>query len=206
MHVDPLGGDARLAGVAEAGDRHLRRRVAQSPDGSMIRGALLPSSRPTFFGPPGGDGPADLGEPVNVMRATSGCSTSGSPTVSRAGDDVSQPGGSPHSSIRISCRRIDEKGVWLAGFRTIGQPAAMAGATLWATRLSGKLNGQMAAMTPMGTRRVKPACPRPAGRRRAGTMSPDEGPGLDGRDLERDDRPGGLDPRRARSAWPPPRR
>ena len=43
-------------------------------------------------------------------------------------------------------------GVRLAGFRTNGQPTAIAGATLWAARLSGKLNGEMNEQGPIGTR------------------------------------------------------
>lgn len=47
-------------------------------------------------------------------------------------------------------------GVFAAGFSTNGQPAAIAGATLCATRLSGKLNGVMKLHSPAGTRRVIP--------------------------------------------------
>ena len=47
-------------------------------------------------------------------------------------------------------------GVRSAGFSTKGQPQAMAGATLWATRFSGKLNGVMKEQGPIGTRRVIP--------------------------------------------------
>jgi hypothetical protein len=43
-------------------------------------------------------------------------------------------------------------GVRLAGFNTEGQPTARAGATLWAPRLSRKLNGEMKEQAPMGTR------------------------------------------------------
>ncbi len=43
-------------------------------------------------------------------------------------------------------------GVALAGLSTNGQPTASAGATLCATRFSGKLNGVMNEHTPMGTR------------------------------------------------------
>ena len=46
-----------------------------------------------------------------------------------------------------------------AGIRTTGQPAAMAGAILWAARLMGKLKGEMAAIGPTGTRRVMPRRP-----------------------------------------------
>ena len=63
-------------------------------------------------------------------------------------------------------------GVWLAGLSTTGQPAAMAGASLWATRLSGKLNGLMAPTTPIGTRSVKPILPSPLGMASRATMSP----------------------------------
>ena len=52
-----------------------------------------------------------------------------------------QPGGRPHSSTSSSTERMADNGVWLAGFSTTGQPAAIAGASLWATRFSGKLNG-----------------------------------------------------------------
>ena len=71
-----------------------------------------------------------------------------------------------------SARAMAESGVWLAGFSTTGQPAAMAGATLWATRLSGKLNGVMAPTTPIGTRRVKPSLPSPGCDASSGTISP----------------------------------
>ena len=48
----------------------------------------------------------------------------------------------------------------------------MAGASLWATRLSGKLNGEMAATTPTGTRRVKASRPSPISAPSIGTISP----------------------------------
>ena len=47
-------------------------------------------------------------------------------------------------------------GVHVAGLSTSVLPAAMAGATLWATRFSGKLNGLIAAITPTGRRSQKP--------------------------------------------------
>ena len=67
---------------------------------------------------------------------------------------------------------MDENGVWLAGFSTTGQPAAMAGATLCTTRFSGKLNGAMAPTTPMGTRNVNPSLPSPGAPASSGTISP----------------------------------
>jgi hypothetical protein len=42
-------------------------------------------------------------------------------------------------------------GVRLAGLSTNGQPTAIAGATLCAARLSGKLNGEMKEHGPIGT-------------------------------------------------------
>ena len=59
-----------------------------------------------------------------------------------------------------------------AGLSTTGHPAAIAGATLWVTRLSGKLKGEIAPTTPMGTRRTKPNLPRPADEASIGTISP----------------------------------
>ena len=50
--------------------------------------------------------------------------------------------------VRSSSRA--ESGVCVAGFRTTGHPAASAGASLCATRLSGKLNGLIPATGPIG--------------------------------------------------------
>ncbi len=41
-------------------------------------------------------------------------------------------------------------GVWLAGFRIVGQPAAIAGATLRTDSTSGKFHGEIAPTTPTG--------------------------------------------------------
>jgi hypothetical protein len=54
-------------------------------------------------------------------------------------------------------------GVWLGTLSTIGHPAAIAGASLCAARLSGRLNGLMAATGPAGKRLVMPVLPREAG-------------------------------------------
>ena len=84
---------------------------------------------------------------------------------------MSQPGGRPASSSS-SARRIADSGVAEAGLSTTAQPAASAGAILWATRLSGKLNGEIAPMTPIGSRSVRPSLPSPAGDASMGTTSP----------------------------------
>ncbi|CAM5679351.1 hypothetical protein SBADM41S_06034 [Streptomyces badius] len=55
----------------------------------------------------------------------------------------------------------EEIGVAGAGFRMIGAPTAMAGATLWALRFNGKLKGAMPRTAPRGKRRVSPRRPVP---------------------------------------------
>ena len=59
-------------------------------------------------------------------------------------------------SARISPTMMAPTGVLDAGLSTHGQPAAIAGATLWATRFMGKLNGVMKAHGPSGKRRTSP--------------------------------------------------
>ena len=73
----------------------------------------------------------------------------------------------------------------LAGLRITALPAASAGPTLWHTRLSGKLNGVIAATTPHGTRSVKPSLPAPPGAPSSGSTSPREPLGFFGRQFDR---------------------
>ena len=82
-----------------------------------------------------------------------------------------QPAGRPASSSS-SASNSAESGVWLAGFRTTAQPAASAGASLCATRLSGKLNGLIAPTTPIGRLSVNASLPSPACEASIGTISP----------------------------------
>ncbi len=154
--------------------RILVAAVCQSLSGSMITGALLPSSSPTFLrGARARIDQPTSGEPVNVISAMSSWSTSALPTVEPLPvTTCSHSGGRPQSSISSSARAMPLNGVWLAGFSTTGQPAAMAGASLWATRLSGKLNGLIAPTTPIGTRSVNPSLPTPLAVASRGTMSP----------------------------------
>src|SRR4051794_14688172 len=84
---------------------------------------------------------------------------------------LSQPAGRPASSSS-SARSSAESGVCEAGLSTTGHPAASAGASLWATRLHGKLNGEIAPITPIGFRIVKPSLPSPACAPSIGTISP----------------------------------
>ena len=90
-------------------------------------------------------------EPVNVISLTRSSSTSTSPIAPAEPETtLIQPGGRPASSSS-SARKSAESGVADAGFRTTGQPAASAGAILCATRLSGKLNGEIAPTIPIGS-------------------------------------------------------
>ena len=63
-------------------------------------------------------------------------------------------------------------GVVEAGLSTTTLPPASAGATLCATRLSGKLNGEMAAITPRGSRIVQPKRCSPLGSASISMISP----------------------------------
>ena len=60
---------------------------------------------------------------------------------------LTEPAGAPASST-ISATVSIVRGSLDGGLRTIEHPAAIAGASLWAARLSGKLNGLIAATGP----------------------------------------------------------
>ena len=140
----------------------------------MITGALLPSSSPTRLrGALARIPQPTSGDPVNVIIAMSGCSTMALPTVLPPPVTTCRySAGRPHSSMSSEPRAMALSGVCDAGLRTTGQPAAIAGASLWATRLSGKLNGEIAPTTPIGTRIANPNLPSPAGIASRGTISP----------------------------------
>ena len=111
-------------------------------------------------------------EPVNVRSLKRSSVTSLSPSARSIGRTDTAPSGTPASnSSRPSVKAL--RGVLVAGFRTMGLPAAMAGASLWAARFSGKLNGEMAATGPTGTRRVMASRPVPCGARSSGRNSPE---------------------------------
>ena len=111
-------------------------------------------------------------EPVNVISFTRSSSTIASPIAAAdPATTFSQPGGSPASSSSAA-RKSAESGVADAGLRTTGQPAASAGAILCATRLSGKLKGEIAPTIPIGSRNVSASFPSPAGEASIGTTSP----------------------------------
>lgn len=99
-------------------------------------------------------------EPVNVSIRIRSSEASFSASAPRAGITDRPPAGRP-ASARISARSRAGPGVWVAGLSTTGHPAATAGASLWATRLRGKLKGVMASTGPMGTRRTRASRPAP---------------------------------------------
>ena len=122
-----------------------------------MHGSLPPSSSVTFFKlsaafaitllPVGVD-------PVSAILRMSGCSTMASP-VAGPRTTLITPSGRP-PSISASMQARVARGVVLAGFNTTVLPAAMAGATLFAARVSGKFHGTMAPQTPIGMRTTSP--------------------------------------------------
>ena len=84
---------------------------------------------------------------------------------------LTAPAGRPTPST-ISATVSIVSGSFDGGLSTIEQPAAIAGASLWAARFSGKLNGLIAATGPIGNRRVMPTRPFDDGMRSSGIISP----------------------------------
>ena len=111
------------------------------------------------------------GEPVKVSSLNRSSSTIRSPSSRVIGRMLTAPAGTP-ASATISPTVNIVSGSFDGGLRTIEQPAAIAGASLCATRLSGKLNGEIAATGPIGNRRVTPIRPFEAGIRSSGIVSP----------------------------------
>ena len=107
-------------------------------------------------------------EPVKVSLRTVGFQVS-SPPISwtRPVTQEKTPFGTPARSANSHSAKA-EKGVAVAGFNTIVQPAARAGPALRVIIAAGKFHGVIAATTPIGslmtTMRLSEAC--------AGIMSP----------------------------------
>ena len=94
-----------------------------------------------------------------------------SPSSRLIGRMLTIPSGTPAASM-ISPTVSITRGSLDGGLSTIGLPDAMAGAILWTARLSGKLNGLMPAIGPIGNRRVMPTRSLLAGIRSSGITSP----------------------------------
>ena len=119
-------------------------------------GLLPPSSRVTRFSERPHFSPISRPttvEPVKATLSTPGLSTSAAPVVPSPVRTLSVPSGKPASSAS-SPRRSAVSGVCSAGFRTIEQPAARAGATFQIAISSGKFQGTIWAQTPTGSRSV----------------------------------------------------
>ena len=134
--------------------------------------ALPPSSRTTFFLPARSfiRQPTE-GDPVKVSSLKRGSATIRSPSSRVIGRMDTEPAGTPAASM-ISATVSIVSGSLDGGLRTIGLPVAIAGAILWAARLSGKLNGLMPAIGPIGKRRVMPTRSLDEGIRSSGMTSP----------------------------------
>ena len=111
------------------------------------------------------------GLPVNVSSLNRSSSTIRSPSSRVIGRMLTDPSGTPASSM-ISATVSIVSGSLDGGLRTIGLPEAIAGLILWTARLSGKLNGLMPATGPMGKRRVMPTRSFDEGMRSSGIVSP----------------------------------
>lgn len=115
----------------------------KSESASTIQAALPPSSKTTFFFPARAfKSQPTAGEPVKLSNFKRSSVVNKSAPSRRQGRIENAPLGklvSASTSPMISA----PIGVRLAGFKTNGQPTAIVGATLWAARFNGKLNGEM---------------------------------------------------------------
>ena len=122
-----------------------------------MNGALPPSSSETFFSllrALGHQQLPDLGRAGEAELADERVRVISPPiagaSVGVAGDDESTPAGSARLARRARRRASAESGVCSAGFSTIVQPAASAGAALRVTIAAGKFHGVIPAVTPTG--------------------------------------------------------
>ncbi len=112
-------------------------------------------------------------EPVNDTTGSRGSATRpGMASFGTVSTDHDPSGRSVSASSSASNR--DDSGVFGAGLTMIGAPTASAGATLCATRFSGKLNGVIPSTGPRGTRRTTASRPAPAGSVSSRCRSPDQ--------------------------------
>lgn len=94
-------------------------------------------------------------EPVNEIMSMPVCSLMATPTSGpRPFTRLNTPLGTP-ASCMTSAKIRAEVGVNSDGFRSMVQPAAIAGATLQAIWLSGQFHGVIMPMTPTGSRTTR---------------------------------------------------
>src|SRR5260370_14080632 len=94
-------------------------------------------------------------DPVKLTIATCSLLSKTSATSVVQGTTLRTPAGAP-AACTISASLSAVSGASVVGRSTTVLPAASAGATLCATRLSGKVNGGVAAITPIGGGRGRP--------------------------------------------------
>ena len=130
---------------------------SRSASSKTMNGALPPSSSETFFSPVAhcaiSSFPTSV-EPVKPSLRTSGFDVISPPIAgaSSASPVTTEktPGGTPASSASAAIASA-ESGVCSAGFSTIVQPAASAGADLRVGIAAGKFHGVIPAVTPTGS-------------------------------------------------------
>ncbi len=130
---------------------------SRSASSSTMQGSLPPSSSTTFLrkGAAAAITFLPVGvEPVSATLRMSGWVTMALP-VPWPSTTLTTPSGSP-PSIRASMHLRVASGVVEDGLSTTQLPAAMAGATLLAANVSGKFQGTMAPVTPIGLRTTSP--------------------------------------------------
>ena len=166
MQLWPANANAFAASFAAA--------ASTSASAATITGVELPSSSLTRLrGARSCSFQPTSPEPVNVISFTRSSSTRTSPISRRGADErrsASRPAARPPARARRAAAPRAASAI--AGLSTTGQPAASAGASLCATRLHGKLNGEIAPTMPIGLRSVKPSLPSPACAASIGIISP----------------------------------
>ena len=135
-----------------------RIATSMSASGNTIAGDFPPSSSDTFFKLPAAACTISLPtsvDPVNATLSTSGCAANAAPAVSpKPVTMFTTLGGNPTSWINRPSRTADSGVCSAAGFSTIVQPAASAGASFHAAIISGKFHGMIWPTTPTGSRSV----------------------------------------------------
>src|SRR5271157_1165478 len=121
-----------------------------SASSNTTKGALPPSSRPSFFTPTADCRyrifPTSV-EPVKPTKRTAGCSHNTLPIAEELPVRIlNTPLGTPAFSTSATA----VSGVSLAGFKTTVQPAASAGDTFRVIIEQGKFHGVIAPQTPIG--------------------------------------------------------
>src|ERR1700752_2076506 len=127
--------------------------ASRAASSNTMKGALPPSSRPSFFTCSAlwrmRARPLSV-EPVKVILRTVGFEVI-SPPIARAlpVTTLNTPFGTPARTASSASARADS-GVWIAGLSTIVHPAASAGPALRVIIALGKFHGVIAPTTPIG--------------------------------------------------------